>query len=125
MQGDKPRNGCGLNISLLYKSTIRRGIFFAERLFRNVLLLKHVVDTIAGIFDQNISRSMISVLLFPVLSYPFQKRRISYSLKQIQRGRTPMPTVWFIRHAECETNVGLPTADATTAQLTIERDPAS
>jgi probable phosphoglycerate mutase len=29
-----------------------------------------------------------------------------------------MPTVWFIRHAECETNVGLPTADATTAQLT-------
>ena len=31
-----------------------------------------------------------------------------------------MPTVWFIRHAECETNVGLPTADATTAQLTPE-----
>jgi len=29
-----------------------------------------------------------------------------------------MPTVWFIRHAECETNVGLPTANATTAQLT-------
>ena len=29
-----------------------------------------------------------------------------------------MPTVWFIRHAECETNVGLPTADATAAQLT-------
>ncbi len=31
-----------------------------------------------------------------------------------------MPTVWFIRHAECETNIGLPTADATTAQLTLK-----
>jgi probable phosphoglycerate mutase len=29
-----------------------------------------------------------------------------------------MATVWFIRHAECETNIGLPTADATAAQLT-------
>ena len=29
-----------------------------------------------------------------------------------------MLTVWLIRHAECETNVGPPTADATTAQLT-------
>jgi broad specificity phosphatase PhoE len=31
-----------------------------------------------------------------------------------------MPTVWLIRHAECETNVGLPTADATTANLTAK-----
>lgn len=31
-----------------------------------------------------------------------------------------MPTVWFIRHTECETNIGLPTADATTAKLTLK-----
>jgi 2,3-bisphosphoglycerate-dependent phosphoglycerate mutase len=29
-----------------------------------------------------------------------------------------MPTIWFIRHAESETNVGLPTASPLTAQLT-------